>query len=437
MHFVHRKVEVAGQDASRPRRNRMKMEASASRSEPRRRLGFSSIPPKIRWIIYANAFGGVGFGYLMVFITAYLPEIGVESGAVGLILGAEGAAMVLSAIPLGLYSDRRGRKKLLLVASIILPPSLLVFAFTLNTLWLVLSAVVAGVGEGAFLSTWNAIIADQTTREQRNAAFSLSFVLGNVSSGVGFALPLAFPLLESWTRLDSHAMHIAALVVTDSFGFLAPFVFFILLRDYQEKIRVKEERPKRMDWKPLLKFSGLNGLIGLGAGFFVPLVATWLLYKFAVTDEWSGPVLALANLTIGLAAIASAPLARRYGSIRAIVLVQSLSTAFLFSLAFLTNAIVAAGVYIVRAALMNMSSPIGDSFLMGIIVPEQRGVASAVNSIIWRLPNSITTFIGGVIMEAGLITPWLLDLPIYLATAFYVASISGLYLVFRNVNPTT
>src|SRR5512136_627333 len=267
--------------------------------EPSKGIGFASIPSKVRWIIAANAFGAVGFGFLIVFITAYLPEVGVESGAVGLILGAEGAAMVLTAIPLGLYSDRRGRKQLLLVSSIILPPSMLVFAVTRDVLWLVLASVVAGVAEGGFLSTLNAIIADQTTAEQRNSAFSLSFILNNVASGIGLALPLGFPLLQSWTGIDSATLHLEVLVATDLLGFLSPVAFYVLLKDYRETIRVKEARPRNMEWKPLLKFSGINGLIGLGAGFFVPLVATWLLLKFSVQDTWSGPVLALANLTIG------------------------------------------------------------------------------------------------------------------------------------------
>jgi len=30
-----------------------------------------------------------------------------------------------------------------------------------------------------------------------------------------------------------------------------------------------------------------------------------------------------------------------------------------------------------------------------------------------------------------------LDLPIFLATAFYLVSISGFYVVFRNVRPTS
>jgi MFS family permease len=404
--------------------------AGTEPSSFRRRLGFSEIPRKVRRIVSANVLGGVGFGYLTVFITAYLPQIGVGAEVVGLLLGAEGVSMVVSAIPLGMYSDRRGRKGLLLTASVVLPSSMLVFAFTTDIRWLVLAAVVAGIGQGAFLSTWNAIIADQTTVEQRNAAFSLSFVLNNVAGGAGFALPLAFPALQAWTGIDSHTIHIGALVVTDAFGFLMPVAFYLLLRGYRETFPAREARTKAMNWRPLLKFSGINGLIGLGAGFFIPLVPTWLLLKFGVHDTWSGPLLALANVTIGLAAIGSTALAKRYGPVRAIALAQGLSTAFMLSLAFTTNAVLAGGLYLVRAALMNMSAPIGDSFLMGIIAPEQRGLASAVNSIIWRLPNSVTTVLGGILMGAGYY-----DLPIFLATAFYAASISLFFMVFRKVRP--
>jgi len=398
----------------------------------RRRLGFSEIPRKVRWIIYVNAAGGVAFGYLIIFITAYYPQIGISSGTIGLILGAEGAAMVLFAIPLGLYSDRRGRKRPLLAASAVLPPMILVFAFTTDLAWLVLAAVVAGIAEGGFLSTWNAIIADQTTPSQRSAAFALSFILGSVAGGSGSALPIVFPWIEAATGLDSHSIHVIALVATDAIAALVPFALFFLLRNYKETLRMREARPKGMAWKPLLKFSGLNGLIGLGAGFFIPLVATWLFLKYGVPDTWSGPLLAVSNITIGISAVGSAALARHVGPVRAIVTAQGLSTIFLVSLAFLTSPVLAAGFYLVRAALMNMSSPIADSFLMGIVSPEQRGLASAVNSIIWRLPNSITTIFGGILMQAGNY-----DLPIFLAAMFYAVSITGFYVVFRNVTPST
>jgi MFS family permease len=405
------------------------MEEPAVSKRPR--LGFSEIPRKVRWIIYVNASGGLAFGYLVIFITAYYPTIGIGPGTIGLILGAEGAAMVICAVPLGLYSDRRGRKGPLLVASAVLPPVVLIFAFTTELPWLVFAGVIAGIAEGGFLATWNAIIADQTTPEQRNAAFALSFILGNVSGGIGFALPILFPTLEAWTRLDSHAIHVATLVATDAFAFLVPVALLILLRDVKETLRVREAHPKGADWKPLLKFSGLNGLIGLGAGFFIPLVTTWLYLKFGVPDTWSGPLLAVSNITIGLSAVVSAAIAKRYGPVRAIVMATGSATVVLLSLAFLTNPLLAGGFYLLRAALMNMSSPIADSFLMGIVAPEQRGLASAVNSIIWRLPNSITTVFGGILMESGHY-----DLPIYLATAFYAVFVVGFYTVFRNAKPS-
>src|SRR2546427_11473444 len=107
-----------------------------------------------------------------------------------------------------------------------------------------------------------------------------------------------------------------------------------------------------MDWKPLLKFSGINGLIGLGAGFFIPLVPTWLFLKFAVPDTWRGPLLALSNVTIGLAATVSASLAKRYGPVPALVMAQGLSTVFMVSLAFVTNALAAAGLDLVSAGFL-------------------------------------------------------------------------------------
>src|SRR5439155_17789606 len=152
---------------------------------------------------------------------------------------------------------------------------------------------------GGFLATWNAIIADQTTTEQRNAAFALSFILGNVAGGLGFALPILFPALEAWTGLDSRTVHVAVLLVTDAFGFLVPIALIGLLRNYRETLPVRAARPKGTDWKPLLKFSSLNGLIGLGAGFFIPLVTTWLYLEYGGPDPCIGPLLGPATITIG------------------------------------------------------------------------------------------------------------------------------------------
>ncbi len=393
---------------------------------------FSLVPSKVRWLVYLTMPQSLAFGYLVVLVSAYFPETEYfDAGDVGLLMGVTGLTFVAGALPLAILSDKRGRKGILLAGMAITTPSILVFAVTRDMGWLVLASAVAGLAEGAFMATWNALIADMTGKEVRNAAFSLSFITGTASFGLGFALPIAFPPIESFTGLDSHSVHMYALVVMAVVSAFSPIAVWRLLKDYRD---VREW--KKYSWTPsmkrLLKFSGINSLVGLGAGFIIPLIPTWLLLRFGVTDDVSGPLLAVSSVTMAASAIGSAYLARKRGQIQAIVLTQALSTAFMFSLAFLTSAAVAMLFYVVRAALMNMGIPLLDSFLMGIIPKEERGLASAVNSVIWRLPNSVSTVIGGWLLAEGMY-----DVPFFLATGFYVVGIAWFYYEFRDVKTST
>ena len=118
------------------------------------------------------------------------------------------------------------------------------------------------------------------------------------------------------------------------------------------------------------------------------------------------------------------------GSVRVVVLTQGLSLVFMVALAFEGNVLAAAAMYVVRTMLMNMAQPLIDSYLMGIVVPEQRGFASSVNSVTWRIPNSMTTIAGGIILASGdFVTPFIL------AGVFYAVSVSLFYLTFRSVKP--
>ncbi len=398
-----------------------------------RLAGFGGVPPRVKWLIYLLSFLTVSQGFYYVIVTAYLPELGVSEEAVGLILGVSAASVVLSAIPLGLLSDRRGRKRVFLLGTMGLPPALVVYAFTTDLAYLVLAAMVVGVAQGAFLTTWNAMIADQTALENRDHAFSLSFVTNIVANGIGGSVFVLFPLLSDLTGASLVTLHHDALLFFAGLACLSPLSLAILLRRFEE---VSYPRRQRFVRGPktglLLRFSLLNGLIGLGAGFIIPMIATWFWVKYTIPDTYTGPLLAVSNMTVGFAALWSAGLAKRYGPVKAIALTEGLSTIFMVSIPFAPGAIPAAGLYIVRAALMMMSSPISDSYLMSIIAPEDRGVASAINSIVWRLPNSATTVVGGALLMDGELV-----LPFLLAASFYITSITAFYFVFRHVRPGT
>lgn len=397
---------------------------------PRSKGFFADVPPAVKRLIYITLFSNVGYGYFTIAVAAYLPEIGFTAKQVGLLLGVNGLVFVLSSIPIGILADRRGRKGILVAGLSGIPPILFVYALTKDFSVLLAAAVAVGVGEGAYMACWNALIADQTTLKNRNEAFSLSFIVFSTSFGLGMALPFVFPAISDWTGQTSETIHSSMFAIGGLLSIVSPIGMWFLLRDYKEDLKPRKMLLLPESRGPLFKFSAINSLIGLGAGFIIPLIPTWLVLKFDVSDTYSGPLLAIAHVTIGLAAIVSARLAKRFGIIQAIVLTQSLSTVFMLSLAYAPWASLAGALYLVRAALMNMSGPLGDSFLMSIISKEERGFASAINSIVWRLPNSASTVIGGMLLSSGdYVTPFLI------ATGFYAVSVTLLYFVFKDVKP--
>ena len=411
-------------------RGKAQMATIESPTEPPHRR--SPIPARVKWFIVLLAPSAVAFGFFLVWVSAYLPEIGFSSGTVGLLLGVDGAALILGSIPLSILADRKGKKRVLLASLLAFPPVMVVFALSTDVSVLILGSILAGLVDGAFQSTWNALIADQTDAGNRDSAFAFSFVVSSLSLGGGSALPFLFPPLEAALGVDSRTVHLATFLVLALASVVSPIAIYLLMRGYREEPSTEKRFFRGRNLRLLSRFSVYNGLIGLGAGFIIPLIPTWLFLKFAAPDSFSGPLLGISSLTIGFAAIGSSRLAKRWGSVRAIATTQALSTIFMLGLVLTRSAVSAGALYIVRASLMNMSAPLMDSYLMGIVEPDQRSFASAVNSLVWRVPNSVSTVVGGLLMASGNF-----DLPIFVATAFYIVAISLFYAMFRSVRTTT
>ena len=403
---------------------------------------WAPVPPRVRLLILTTIMNGLAFGYFLIYVTAYLPEIGFAASVVGTIFAIEGTALVLAGIPLAMLSDRIGRKPFLVLGSLGFTPTILVFGLTRDVNALYAAGALGGVCEAALLASWNALIADMTDLSNRDAAFSLSFIVGTATLSGGSALPLAFGPIEAATGLSSLAVHSQTFIVLGVASLSAPVALWILLRNYTGKPpQRKTEGAGLGEMRLALKFSVFNSIIGLGAGLIIPLMGTWLLLRFAVPDSYSGPFLAVSGLTIAFSAIASPRLSKKVGLFPAIVATAGSSTAFMLSLAFVPNVYAAGGLYLIRAALMNMNSPLMDSFLMGITPQNRRGLASTINAVVWRIPNSVSTILGGYILTyTAFNVPSLgvshLDLPWVLATALYLLGISLLYINFRNVKPS-
>jgi MFS family permease len=368
-----------------------------------------------------------GLGFYQVAIAVFLPLEGISVTNLGALLTTFGLTTVVFSIPFAILSDRYGRKFLMLIGALLASFVVLVPGITSNFLFLEISAVIGGVGEAMYLSTWNAYLADTTALDVRTATFSLSFMSFTIASGIGTFVPGLFPLLP----MDLLSAHRVAFIALGLLCFGTPISVFRWATNVKPKTSRRGILPRK-SLGVIAKFSITNLMIGLGAGLIIPLIPTWFYLRFNVTDVFTGPLVAAASIIMGITALVAPSIAKRIGLVRGIVMTQGLSTIFLLSIPLTPSPIVAAPLYVIRAVLMNMSSPLGDTFLMNMIAEDERATASSFNVVIWRLPNAASTVIGGSLLNAGR-----LSLPFYLCTLLYVTSIALFYTIFRKAEKDT
>jgi len=205
---------------------------------------------------------------------------------------------------------------------------------------------------------------------------------------------------------------------------MSPFV--VKIGEESTRARRREILPRK-SWRVIAKYGAYSVIIAVGAGLFVPLMAFWFSQAYGVSDDLSGLVLGLTSLLTAGVVFVAPWLARKMGLVKATVLTQAASTIFMVVLPSAPSFGVAASIYIVRVFLMNLSNPLTQSLIMGLVSPDERGMAAGVSAAIWRLPNALSASVGYGMMVAGL-----LALPFYYATVLYVVGIGAFWFMFKD-----
>jgi len=389
---------------------------------------YASIPTQARLLIFLSFMPYLAIGFVYTDLSFFLTTVrGLPSFFTGTVIGVMGIATVATSIPLGILADRYGRRRFLVVGAMLAGVTLAGFALTTNAVLLLAAAAVEGTTETAFATAGAALLAEKAGEANRTAAYSLLSFLSNTAWGLsGFAIPLVL-VIESF-GLDGVQAHVAMYLILAALSVvLAPLFLKVGESATTNKAKSVREFMPRKSKDVLWKYSVTAVLIAFGAGLFVPLMTQWFSFAFGVPDTVSGPIIGLSGFLIGAASLAAPNLARRFGVVRSIVLLQGLSMVFMVSVPLSPSFLIAGGVYTVRAFIMNVSNPLVSSLVMGLVSPDERGAAAGLSSAIWRLPNSISTGVGGALMGAGL-----LALPFYGASVLYGISISLFWVFFRR-----
>ena len=148
-----------------------------------------SLPP-ILIIFLTILIDMIGFGIVIPVLPLYSLHFGASPWEIGLLFGSFSLMQLIFAPILGRWSDRIGRRPILLMSILGTAISFLVLGFA-NSLWMLFLGRMLDGMSGGNISTAQAYIADVTPLEKRSsamgiigAAFGLGFVIGPAIGGL-------------------------------------------------------------------------------------------------------------------------------------------------------------------------------------------------------------------------------------------------------------
>jgi MFS family permease len=128
---------------------------------------------------------------------------------------------------------------------------------------------------------------------------------------------------------------------------------------------------------------------------------------------------------MGVGLLLAPPLADRWGKMNLVIGSQALSIPFLILMGFAPQFWMSAFAYYIRLALMNMSSPVYQAFVMERVEPSARATVSSLVSMSWNFGWAFSPTISGWLqVRYGFAPPFigtilLYCLSIYLYWAFF------------------
>jgi MFS family permease len=394
---------------------------------------YSGLPKDAKYLIYSAVLPFVAYGMFYTDLSFFLTSVqGIPIPLMGLIVTVMGISTFASSIPLGVVADKYGRKRMHIAGNVMASAIIAVFALTTNIAILLLAAVVEGIAEGAFAASANALLADKTEEGKRTSAYALFGFVQSIAFGVGsLMIPLSM-VFEGVgvTSVEGHMLLYVVLAILSLSSTLFMFRINEPRREKRHGVSWKNLLPHKSR-DPLVRYIVSSALIAFGAGLFVPLMTAWFGLQYGISDGVSGPILGVSSFVTGIATLTGPTLSKRIGLVKAITVTQGVSTVFMVMVPLTPGYVLAGLSYAARSFLMNMSTPLEQSMIMGIVIEDERGAASGVNSAVWSLPNALSSFLGAYLMEIGLLAA-----PFYLAGLFYTVSILLFWYFFRKVKDT-
>jgi MFS family permease len=339
----------------------------------------------------------------------YLAALGLEPATIGVVATAGSTAGALAAFPASALSDRLGRRAVMAGGMLLAILAVVGLLLVTEVAAIMAFAALWAAGQQSLMVVQAPFLAEHSDAEHRNelfAAQSAIFTMTNVLAAVlGGVVATAIAGMAGFDPGGPETYRVILVIM--AVLLLAALATIGLLTDDRPKSRrgphrlrelgepalhpVQESRARTLmgititDRGRFVRLLLPGFLIATGAGQVIPFLNIFVQQKFGLDLASLNALFAFTSLGTVAAMLAQPRLARRFGQITSVVIVQGASIPFLVVLGFsplLWSVILAMAV---RNSLMNAGNPIFSAFAMEHVAPVERATLAAAMSVLWQI----------------------------------------------------
>ena len=340
-------------------------------------------------------------GVFRLLFNFYVLSLGFDEVLLGRLITTSSLTALLVALPVGYLADLMGRKRSLVSGGILTSLAILGMVFSPSESAFYVLHVIMGFAQSLWAITMSPFLVENSGEGERTYLFSFGFGLqmlsGFVGNWLGGYLPGWVGTWQGVAATDSVAYGWAVAAVAGMFALgIIPLLFMHRnrlesdARSVFAPIEYAAKHPKLLG-KLILPML----ITSIGAGMIMPFMNVFFRVVHHQPDPVIGSLFAWGSLAMGVGFLAAPALAERMGRMRLVVITQGLSVPFLILLGFSPWFWLSAGAYYVRLALMNMSNPVYQTFVMERVDASARATVASLVSMSWSFGWAFSPSISG------------------------------------------
>jgi MFS family permease len=387
--------------------------------------------------IYVAVFArSLATGMMGVLLGIYLAKLELDSNAIGVIVAVGLTGAAAATLFATLYADRLGHRATLIALTLLSVAGALLIGWSTHPVALGIAAffgMVNGMGRdrGAALVIEQAALPATVTDQERTLAFAKYNVLQDVGHAVGALFAAAPSLIQEWTRLDQPDAFRASMIVYAVLCAVPAFAYLRLSSAIETPRVTRTTRLTPASRRIVLKLSSLFALDSVAGGFLTTALLSYFFYeRFGVQVETIGALFFVARLANAVSHLGAAWLAKRIGLINTMVFTHIPSSLLLMTVPFMPTFPIAAALFVLRESLVEMDVPTRQSYVMAVVQPQERTIASGITHLVRLGGWAIAPAFAGLLMTGSSLAA-----PIFVGAGMKILYDVALWRAFRGVRP--